>query len=467
MAKRVLFLAGPCGRDVWMWTLYKEVNKRQEIEPHFITLRQSDVDFLRSKNIKPNQITKIHSFQDSKIVDKEYLAQCEKKYDLRIWDFWNIPLARNKKRAKIPNKTVLGYFQNAFSKIEKLAKEINPDYYLSYGTAGYDTAIFKEVLRKRGTHVMEMTPGFINGKFSFSKDLSNKWDFLDETYQKFKKHDISKKQKEEVDKFMHSFKNKEKKPSCVQSYKEPIFKKIRKYFGYGIKFLRYRNLPPNIRVYFWPIIQKTYDKLNIFEKARKNEKFALFPLHFTPEASTLIYGKWHVDQANLIETIAKSLPVTHTLYVKEHPFGYGNRSLSFYKKLKKLPNVRIISPYEDNFELVKKCSLLLTITGTSGWEAFLLGKPCIAFGDTFYKGADSIVCIESLKELPDTILNNIDKKPNLKDIDTFLAAVLETTYQGLARLPGDCNNHSLEKRNIKMLTDAFLEHIKKLQKSKK
>ena len=333
MIKRVLFLTGPCGRDIWMWKIFQELKRREDVKAHFIATRQKDVDFLKEQGVPNENVTSIFSFEADKFLDKEYLRKCEEKYKLNIWDFWSLPLARNKKRRKIPQEEVLGYFQNAFRKIEKVIEDFKPEYYLSYGTAGYDAMVFKNVLGKHAVHVMEMTPGFIGGRFSYMRKASNVWDFLGESYEKIKKRGLSTEQEIKVEELITQLRNKNKKPDCVKRYKEPISKKARKYGGYVAQFMRYRQLPPSLRFVFWPIIQKTYDHLGIFEKPVEGEKFALFPLHYMPEASTLIYGKWYVDQAQLIENIAKTLPVSHQLYVKEHPFGYGNRSLDFYKRI--------------------------------------------------------------------------------------------------------------------------------------
>lgn len=461
MAKRILFLTGPCGRDIWMWKIYQEMNKRERLEPHFIAMRQKDIDLLTSKGIKTEQITAIFSLVKGPKPDEDYLRKCEEKYSINIWDFWNINLARDKKRAKISREEVLSYFQIAFYNIEKIIKNFKPDYYICYGVAGYSTALFTEVLRQNKVNVMELASAIIPNRVTFLEDLSNIWPSLSQSYEEIRKKGLTQEEEKQAKQFIEDFRNRPKKPDCAKKFSEPFKNKIQRYTNYTKQVLRYRQLPSNLRFVFWPIIQKFYDSIGIFEKPKSNEGYVLFPLHFQPEATTLIYGKWYVDQAALIENLSKSIPVTYKLYVKEHPFGYGNRDLSFYKRIKRLPNVRLIGPHENTFELIKNCSLLATITGTAGWEALLFQKPVITFGDIFYNICEETKKVEKIEELPKIIRGRLDKKINYMTLVEFVGAMFKCSYTGLARLPSDCNDYSLEEENIKLLVKGIVDYINK------
>ena len=63
---------------------------------------------------------------------------------------------------------------------------------------------------------------------------------------------------------------------------------------------------------------------------------------------------------------------------------WGRRPASFYQNISKLYNVRIIDPSVSTFDLGKAAKATLTVTGTAGWEAYLLGRPVIVLGDVFY-----------------------------------------------------------------------------------
>ena len=57
------------------------------------------------------------------------------------------------------------------------------------------------------------------------------------------------------------------------------------------------------------------------------------------------------------------------------------------KNLKLLPNVKLINPNILTNDVInnENCELVTAVSGTSGFEAALLGKKVIQFSDSFYK----------------------------------------------------------------------------------
>jgi hypothetical protein len=122
----------------------------------------------------------------------------------------------------------------------------------------------------------------------------------------------------------------------------------------------------------------------VFEPPVEGEKYILYPIHYQPEATTLVQAPMYVDQVALIEDMAKCLPIGHRLYVKEHVTNRGRRPLEFYQRLRAIHAVRLLGPDEDTWTLIRKAAAIAVITGTMGWEGLLLDKPVITFGDVFF-----------------------------------------------------------------------------------
>lgn len=122
----------------------------------------------------------------------------------------------------------------------------------------------------------------------------------------------------------------------------------------------------------------------LWDRPRPGEPYVLYALHFQPEASTLVQAPMYVDQLALLRDLAASLPIGHRLYVKEHLSSRGRRPLAFYRALRAIPAVRLLSPDEDSFALVREARAVAVLTGTIGWEALMLGRPVVSFGDVFY-----------------------------------------------------------------------------------
>lgn len=121
-----------------------------------------------------------------------------------------------------------------------------------------------------------------------------------------------------------------------------------------------------------------------FEKAPTGERYVLYPLHHQPETSIDVYASLNSNQMALIETVSRLLPATHRLWVKEHKGAVSDRSLAWYRRVRALPNVRLIDPFEDIFRLIKGADLVVTISGTAAYEAALMGVPSVGLSQVFF-----------------------------------------------------------------------------------
>jgi hypothetical protein len=123
---------------------------------------------------------------------------------------------------------------------------------------------------------------------------------------------------------------------------------------------------------------------SLFEARVAGEPYVLYPIHFQPEASTLVQAPLYLDQLALLHDIARSLPIGYRLYVKEHVSNRGRRPLEFYRAIRRIPMVRLLGPDEDTWSLIDGATAIAVITGTMGWEGLLFGKSVITFGDVWF-----------------------------------------------------------------------------------
>lgn len=122
----------------------------------------------------------------------------------------------------------------------------------------------------------------------------------------------------------------------------------------------------------------------VFDAPVAGEAYVLYPIHFQPEASTLVQAPMYLDQVQLLQDMAKSLPIGYRLYVKEHVSNRGRRPLSFYQAIAAIPSVRLLGPDSNTWSLIEGASAIAVITGTMGWEGVLFDKPVITFGDVWF-----------------------------------------------------------------------------------
>ncbi|MDD3312782.1 hypothetical protein [Pseudodesulfovibrio sp.] len=140
-----------------------------------------------------------------------------------------------------------------------------------------------------------------------------------------------------------------------------------------------------------------------------DRKYIYLPLHHTPEVSDLFYGEQYTHHESFVTDVARRLPSDYTLYVKDHTSMAGNRPLFFYKNLKKLYNVEVLHPSVSTFDLIRNSRAVLTVTGTAGWEAYLLNKPVIVLGNVFYNF------------LPNVLRTNLDEPDFTRQVEEYLA----------------------------------------------
>jgi hypothetical protein len=464
--KKFLFLTGPCGRDLWMYKIARELCKKEQIDDYYIAIQDQNVKFLNELGVPKNRIFKINYETQNEITkpDIDYLKKAEKKYKINIWDLWNISAPRKKSRSKLPKRLIFSWMEYSIKNFQGVIDKVKPDYYVVYGPASFSTAIFHRVAQKNNVKIIDMQSSNIPYRFAVSDDLKYEWPMLKKEYEKLKKRKLKKRERDQAEKYIKNYRNRPTKPDCAGDYSEPISKTIKRAQSYAFRLIKSRKLPDYdltiCPLVIWPLRGKMFKALNIFEKPQhKKEKYVFFPLHFQPEAATSIYAKWFMDQATIVENIAKSIPLGYKLYVKEHAYGFGSKTYDFYKRIKKLRNVRLITPYADTFELIKNSSLVVTINSTVGWEASLFQKPVITFANIYYSVSDNIHKLKEIEDLQKLIRENIGKKTDYEELLKFTAALFKATYPGLTRLPSDCNEYSLEDNNIKDLSKGVWKYI--------
>lgn len=130
-------------------------------------------------------------------------------------------------------------------------------------------------------------------------------------------------------------------------------------------------------------LRRQYDKYRkgFSHNIDLDSPFVYFGLHLQPEKSTSSWGGIYADQALALEHLSAILPSKWKIYVKENPKQtYFMRNPEFFRRLERIPNLELVSPAYNTYDLIKNAKLCATITGTIGWESITGGKPVIVFG---------------------------------------------------------------------------------------
>ncbi len=192
---------------------------------------------------------------------------------------------------------------------------------------------------------------------------------------------------------------------------------------------------PYLRHYLQTELNKRmlFGKNRYFEPPVEGEDYVYMPLHLIPESSVFVKASYYVDELNLIEQVSKSLPIGVKLYVKEHQAMLGERDLSFYERAAQLHNVRVVQVnyYKDPKPWILKAKGVVTITGTAAYEAALLGKLSVVFGEVPFSMIHRIPRVPAFSQLPGALRNFMVPVPQeeLTWMTHSAAASIETVKQ--------------------------------------
>lgn len=273
----------------------------------------------------------------------------------------------------------------------------------------YESEIFEKIYKQYDDYIFTVEDEKkVNAIIDYIKDFDGNKAFYKITKKNFGKSPISPNIKRIFSYILSEY----KKDKYIYFTKVDILSKIKANI---LRFVRFQQLKF--------LLKKLDNKIP--------EKSIFFPLHFQPEQSTLVSGAYYTNQIALIENISRSLPLGYTLIVKEHPSGRGTRSLRQYKQILSFYNVKMVEL--PSKEIVKKCEVVITISGTIAMEALALNKPTIVFGKQFFSfGKDIFYHVDNIKNLFETLHKIIYQKDfENKNIVTLRKKFFLTYLNGL------------------------------------
>ncbi len=151
------------------------------------------------------------------------------------------------------------------------------------------------------------------------------------------------------------------------------------------KWLLQKLVGYNVRAYLeW----RQRDHFRSIDEIELRElRYIYFPMHKETDLPLVFQApRWH-DQRNTIQLLAGFLPSGYRLLVREHRLNVGRRPSGYYRDIKRLPNVVLVDPFGSQFKYINNADLIVTETGTSGWEGLLFGRRVLTLSRTSYDGA--------------------------------------------------------------------------------
>jgi hypothetical protein len=169
----------------------------------------------------------------------------------------------------------------------------------------------------------------------------------------------------------------------------------------------------------------------LYQRRRAGRPFVYFPLHVTDDYKIKTVIPHCVDQASLVEQVADALPPGYDLVVKEHPMSIGRNPISFLRRLRQRPNVRLVHPYASSHDLIREAEAVVVISSTVGLEALLYEKPVLTLGRPFFAGYGVTLDVESFREIREQVPALLRFRPQRERLRRFLHAAMRSCYPGV------------------------------------
>lgn len=462
----------------------------------FVYLRSS-YDFLIKQTDVPYTALlldeELHERFKREPLDRDFLARFEKEYGIpSCWPYLAVDriilsqqLVREYPYDRCPytHEELLRLLQVYAKAILAFLEREKPDFLFGSVIGGLGSSLFYHIAKKQGLKTILLLPSCLRERCILSETY-DRFTWVDELVQQHPSTFQSATMTKDADAFLSSFRAKPIPYSAKYTPEQQAVSRRRQF-----QFFKVKNLVHSIRalvrmavqslsgadrhdystVRFWYYLaDRIKRKLrnlvgadHLYDQMDANDDFVFFPLHLEPEIALLLQAPYYTDQLHLARQIARSLPVQYKLYVKDHPVMAEFRSASYYKILKKIPNVKLISPTVSSLAIIPKAKLITTITGTVGWEAILLGKPIITFGHWFYNSLPFVKRCDRIEDLPVLIRDRLASNPHSDAaLKTFLSALLTDSIPAdLQQLWED--EHDLEKKHegIKPIADVLAKKL--------
>jgi len=430
------------GQDPLYFGIAHNLEKMLDCELYaiFDTTNKPKKFFLKQKLVKFEKIWFYHdNIKKNHPVDIDYLQKFEKKYNINLWK-----LAINERIFykfndfhHFSSEEILSIEEDICKLFETILDEVKPDYLISYVPNLHHQEILFQLCNAKGIKTLILSNPILGYKTRLSESRK-----IENSTKRNNQSNFSGRSFQEMRNYLDSFDNfkqlktsfnKKSNTNFIKSAFEYIFssdnsheKSHYSYFGRTkIHVLQYM-----IKLYFHKTKRKKFIEKNFFKEINLKQPYVYFPLGVEPEANILLNAPFFTNQIETIRIIAKSLPVGYQLYVKENPGQVTRewREISEYQKIMDIPNVKLLHPSFSNKKLLENSSIVITVGGSSGFEAAFYEKPSMVFSDTIYTLLPSVYRIKELDQIPERMQKCLSEKVCEQDLDEFLNLLEEETF---------------------------------------
>ncbi len=380
-------------------------------------------------NFQKNWFLHDHIKKTNNKPDLEYLSNFENTYKIDLWKH-----VINERFFYLHNRfynfqknEILSILEQELKLFESMLNEAKPDYFLTFVPVFHHQKLLQDLCRVKGIKVLVVYFTGIKNKMIISEDGATfdlKPNSINNNFNKIKSNTI--KENSNYDSLFSNFlKNRNTnfsdkilalKDYLLTSDSDLIDSNFMYYGRTKFKVIKDAFSLEYKRKWNFRFLHK-----NSILSPDLNIPFVYFPMNVVEEYNLLHYAPFYTDQIEVIRHIAKSIPIDHILYVKEHGGARirGWNSINYYKKILDIPNVKLIHPNADNDILIQNSKLVISLRGTSAFKSIKYGKPLIIFGDIPFQIMPSVFPVDSLSSLSQLIQTALNHKVDPSEYEKY------------------------------------------------
>ncbi|PRY22701.1 hypothetical protein CLV78_106243 [Aliiruegeria haliotis] len=352
-----------------------------------------------------------------------------------------------------PTTAPRAYVAGLYAYLEAMFDRTAPDVVFCYAVAGAPAYALWAIATARGIPFRKLTPTRVGARYVVDDNIQ---DALGPVIERFADgaYEPSNEDLDAARAHLKSFRDKpempeyQKRNDALQTGRKPVsftLGRLRKSAQFGLRSIGSTDPETGIRARrkFWELkmfwAERLLDRSMFSSMEDVTTPFVFYPLHVSPEASTMVLTPHLIDQIAVIEALSKSLPAHMSLVVKEHLPMLGKRPAGYYETIAKLPGTFLVGPEYSGLQMVQKADLTAVITGTAAWESFMLGKPPLVIGTAaFLAIGEGAVQAEHLGALPEAIRAALSMPPAREEkLERYLAALMDESFDMPAALMWD------------------------------
>lgn len=380
------------------------------------------------------------NIQSTNLPNLEFLKYIEEKYQIHLWNlivnerifyrFYDI--------YKFSYNEILSIVESEIRFFEKILDEIKPDVIIIKDPGFHHLELFYQICKKRDIQILTLTtPNF--GYRVMISSVAQAFENVD-----LKKIDGKFKNLENLIQFKKKFNINTQtlegnadwniQPSKIfTAFLKYLFSKNSShkthytYYGRTKKKVILQMLKAYVQR-FW---RGQFIKKNLLYKLPNEIKFIYFPLGLELERNFLINASLYNNQIELLRVVSKSIPIDYRIIVKEHPDQISRewRKIDDYKSILTLPNVIFLHPSVSTDDILEKSSLIISVGGTTSFEASFFKKPSIIFSKTGFSLLSWIKIVSDFSQLKNEITSSLNAEVNIDELDRYITFLNENTFE--------------------------------------